>query len=189
MTSGRENTPASDSAFLQEAAARLAGVLGAYPDRWLLVDVARQRLLLINAGAPARTWPVSTAEVGLDARENSGGTPPGVHRIAERIGLGLPAGTEFESRRPTGRILPVDDLPGEPDRDLILSRILILDGLQEGVNRGPGLDSRQRYIYLHGTNREDLLGRPASAGCIRLSNRGIIEVCDLVQEGDPVVIV
>ncbi len=189
MPSRRENPPSVSADLLATASDLLTGTLGTCPDRWLLVDVAGQRLLLVTGGTPRRTWPVSTAAAGLDAREDSGGTPPGVHRIVERIGLGSPPGTEFSSRLPTGRTLPLDDLPGEPDRDLILSRILILEGMQEGVNRGPGIDSRERYIYLHGTNHEDQLGQPVSGGCVRLANRDIITVCDLVREGDPVVII
>ncbi len=185
----RENPPFRSDDLIATASALLAETLGTCPDRWLLVDVAAQRLLLVTDGVPQGSWSVSTAAAGLDAREDSGGTPPGVHLIAERIGLGYPPGTEFSSRLPTGRTVPPDDLPGEPDRDLILSRILVLEGMQEGINRGPGIDSRARYIYLHGTNHEDLLGKPVSGGCVRLGNRDIITVCDLVREGDPVVII
>lgn len=188
------NAPSPDSrqpdsvTDLGRARQMLITVTGSEPARWLWVDVARQRLALVIDGAIHRRWPVSTARVGLDARQDSGGTPPGVHRIARRIGLGMAAGTEFSSRKPTGRTWPLDDLPRHGAGDLILTRILTLDGCQAGVNRGPGVDSLERYIYLHGTNREDQLGTPASAGCIRLANRDIIAICDLVGEGDPVVI-
>lgn len=184
--SGRQ--PAEGRAPAPAAIAALETVLGAVPDRWLHVDVPRQLLFLVLGGAVIRRWPVSTAAAGIDAREGSGGTPPGVHRIARRIGQGRPPGAEFVSRKPTGRVWPLDALPRDAGRDLILTRVLTLDGCQDGVNRGPGVDSMGRYIYLHGTNREDLLGKPVSAGCIRLGNLDIIEVCDLVREGDPVVI-
>ena len=80
----------------------------------------------------------------------------------------------FASREPTG-----ETWTGEArDDDLILTRILTLDGLEDGVNRGPGHDSLERYIYLHGTNHERLLGRPVSHGCIRLSNA---DICSLFE--------
>jgi len=188
-TSDSGNGPDRDGSPLARAAASLRAVMGDIPPRWLLVDVARQLLILVEDGSPGPSWPVSTAAAGIDAREGSGGTPPGVHRIARRIGLEAAWGTEFSSREPTGRVWSPEELPGEPDRDLILTRILTLEGCEDGVNRGPGLDSEERYIYLHGTNREDLLGSPVSHGCVRLGNRDIVTVCDLVREGDPVVIV
>ncbi len=189
MATGTGKTDGRSADLLAPARAELVDTLGLLPDRWLLVDVARQRLVLINNGAESGSWAVSTAAAGLNAREGSGGTPPGVHRIVERLGMEHPPGTEFESRVPTGRILPLETLPQDKDRDLILSRILTLAGCRDGVNRGPGVDSQQRYIYLHGTNREDLIGHPVSHGCIRMTNRDIIEVCELVREGDPVVII
>ncbi len=40
-----------------------------------------------------------------------------------------------------------------------------------------------RYIYIHGTNQETLLGTPASHGCVRMSNPDVVEVYNLVPEG------
>lgn len=159
--------------------------------RWLLVDVAAQRLHLLEGEASLRAWPVSTAAAGVDAREGSGGTPPGVHRIGQRIGAEAPPGMVFVSREPTGEIWtpgPADVEP-EADQDLILTRVLTLDGLEDGVNRGPGVDSASRYIYLHGTNAEHRLGTPCSHGCVRLGNADVAALFELVREGDPVVIV
>jgi len=175
-------------AALQEAARRrLERVLGSLPERWLLVDVAAQRLHLLQAGTPALSWPISTAAAGIDGREGSGGTPPGVLVVAEKIGAGQAAGDVFRSRRPTGERWQ----PGGPlqEEDLVLSRILVLDGRENGLNRGPGCDSRTRYIYLHGTNHEDRLGRPVSHGCIRLGNADVIDLFARVQEGDPLVVI
>lgn len=177
----------------------LAAVRRLAPDgqeRWLLVDVAAQRLHLMAGSVPLGSWAVSTAAAGVDAREGSGGTPPGVHRILRRIGAGAPPGTIFLSRESTGLTWPADAAPGAagPDGeplpgDLILTRILTLDGLEEGVNRGPGVDSVARYIYIHGTNAEDRLGTPCSHGCVRMANADVMALFDLVREGDPVVII
>jgi hypothetical protein len=165
--------------------------------RWLLVDVAAQRLHLMKEAVPLDSWPVSTAAAGLDARDGSGGTPPGAHRISRRIGEQAPPGMVFVSREPTGRLWPRDtsgDACGE-DRgahqaeDLILTRVLTLDGLEDGVNRGPGVDSSERFIYIHGTNAEARLGTPCSHGCVRLANADVMALFDLVREGDPVVII
>lgn len=177
----------------------LAAVRRLAPDgesRWLLVDVAAQRLHLMAGSVPLADWAVSTAAAGIDARVGSGGTPPGVHRILQRIGAGAAPGTIFLSREPIGLTWPDDvgeraagpdgaPLPG----DLILTRILTLDGLEDGVNRGPGVDSVARYIYIHGTNAEDRLGSPCSHGCVRMANTDVLALFDQVREGDPVVII
>ena len=57
-----------------------------------------------------------------------------------------------------------------------------LDGLELGKNKGDGIDSRNRYIYIHGTAEEGLIGKPASDGCIRMYNRDVLELYDLVEE-------
>jgi UDP-N-acetylmuramate--alanine ligase len=158
--------------------------------QWLLVDTGGQRILLVRDQTILAQWPVSTAAVGLDNREDSGGTPPGVHRVAQKIGRDKPAGTVFESRQPTGEIWTPEwnkDLEWQ-NKDLILSRILVLDGLESGLNQGPGVDSRQRFIYIHGTNREDLIGQAVSHGCVRMENQNMIDLFDQVEEGDLLVI-
>ena len=119
------------------------------------------------------------------ASEDSYRTPPGWHRIHPRIGAGAAAGTVFVSREPTG-----ETWRGEArDDDLILTRILTLDGLEDGVNRGAGCDSLERYIYLHGTNHESLLGRPALAWLrAAVERRHVCQLFDHMREGDLVFI-
>ena len=154
------------------------------PNRLLVVDAERQVATLLDAGSASASWPVSTARAGIGGEEGSFRTPPGWHAIRERIGRDAVPGTVFVSREPTG-----ETWCGEPhDDDLILTRILTLDGLEDGINRGAGCDSLARYIYLHGTNQEELLGRPVSHGCVRLSNSDIIALFDLVRDGDLVYI-
>ena len=180
-----ELTPPSP-ALLAAHAERIADFLGDEPPRWLLIESDRQVVTLIERGTTVATWPCSTAAAGIDSREGSGGTPPGLHRIAARIGDGATPGTVFESREPTGEVWRPDAPAGAGD--LILTRILTLEGLEDGVNRGPGVDSLARYIYLHGTNHEDGVGAPGSHGCIRLRNDDITDLFARVAEGDPVVI-
>jgi len=155
------------------------------PARLVIVSVADQRLLLVEGDTIERELPVSTAARGVGSADGSLQTPPGVHTIHAVIGAGEPRGAVFESREPTGRVWN-----GEPEEDdLILTRVLVLDGCEEGVNRGPGVDSRQRFIYIHGTNHEDALGTPASHGCVRVSNLDAVRLADAVAEGDVVVVV
>lgn len=154
------------------------------PKRLLVVDVERQTATLLEGGTAVASWPVSTARNGIGGEENSFKTPPGWHRIHARIGADACAGAVFRSREPTG-----ETWRGEIcDDDLILTRILTLDGLEDGINRGPGRDSLERYIYLHGTNQEELVGRPVSHGCVRLANADICALFDRVEEGDLVLI-
>jgi lipoprotein-anchoring transpeptidase ErfK/SrfK len=105
-------------------------------------------------------------------------TPIGRFRVAEMIGHGMPRGTVFQSRMP---LKPDDPLP--PTEDLVTSRILWLDGLEE-----QNANTRDRFIYIHGTKHEDKIGKPASHGCIRMRNADVIELFELVDEGTPVVI-
>ena len=136
-------------------------------------------------GRTVATYPVSTARAGVGGEAGSGKTPPGWHRVCARYGAQASLGQVFVSRRPVkGRILPAAEWRAGGTTDLILSRILWLDGLEEGVNKGGTVDSHARYIYLHGTNQEHLLGRPASHGCIRLSNHDVMAVYALT-EGRP----
>nr|WP_275975651.1 L,D-transpeptidase family protein [Geothrix terrae] len=149
-----------------------------------VVDVARQRLGLLEGGRLVFEAVISTARNGLGCEENSYRTPTGWHRILARIGEGAEPGAVFKAQQPTGEVWR-----GEArEEDLILTRVLTLDGLEEGWNRGPGRDSRLRWIYLHGTNQEHELGTPVSHGCVRLSNADVVDLFGRLAEGDPVLI-
>jgi hypothetical protein len=90
----------------------------------------------------------------------------------------MPIRTVFKSRR---RVKLTDEVLRE--EDLIMTRILWLDGLDpENSN------TRQRFIYIHGTNHEESLGKPASHGCIRMRNTDLVELYDLVDVDTPVAI-
>jgi UDP-N-acetylmuramate--alanine ligase len=160
------------------------GAPAALPPRLLVVDVERQRAILVADGTPVDAWPVSTARAGIGGKEGSFRTPPGWHRVKQRIGAEAKAGAVFVSREPTGEIWT----GAARDDDLILTRILTLDGTEDGVNRGPGRDSLERYIYIHGTNHESLLGRAASHGCVRMANADVCRLFDEIGEGDFVLI-
>ncbi len=185
---GESESGRGEGAGVERAEACLRQCFGEMPGRCLIVNVSAQRLVLLSDGAVTNGYDVSTARSGVNAREGSRGTPPGVHRIAEKIGGKMPPGAIFRSRVPTGRIW----LPGatdDPDQDLILSRILTLEGVEDGINRGPGVDTLARHVYIHGTNHERDIGAPVSGGCIRMTSAGVIDLYDRVEQGDPVVII
>ncbi|MGB7568228.1 MAG: L,D-transpeptidase [Chitinivibrionales bacterium] len=164
---------------LENVRAHIRGVCGTVPDRYIVVDTARQRLAVINNENTKLEFPVSTSRFGTGNKEGSFMTPPGVHRVCEKIGNGAPAGRIFRDRIDTGEDWPV----GKPGENLILSRILRLEGLEQGLNKGKGIDSYERYIYIHGTNNEDRIGRPLSQGCVCMKNDDIIRVFDSIEVG------
>jgi L,D-transpeptidase YbiS len=142
------------------------------------ISIRNQRLTLKEGETLVRTYPVSTSRFGIGTEEDSMKTPIGRFRVAEKIGDGLPSDTVFQSRVP----LKADD-PLPPTEDLVMSRILWLDGLDEH-----NVNTRDRFIYIHGTKHEDKIGNPASHGCVRMRNADVIELFDLVDEGAAVVI-
>ncbi|WP_288423747.1 cell wall-recycling L,D-carboxypeptidase ElsL [uncultured Acinetobacter sp.] len=145
----------------------------------IVVDLASQTLYLPKQH---KTYPISSGKNGIGEQENSGKTPRGWHRIAEKFGHTVPINAVFIARQPTGEVYS-DTLAAEyPDRDWILSRILWLDGLEEGFNRGEGCDSKQRYIYIHGTPDTQPMGIPMSHGCIRMRNTDLIELFEVIPE-------
>jgi UDP-N-acetylmuramate-alanine ligase len=184
MTGRLDPSLAARALELARAALARSGAPPELPSRLLVVDVERQRAVWLEDGVAKAVWPVSTARAGIGGAEGSYRTPPGWHRVHRRIGEDAEEGAVFVSRELTG-----ETWRGEArDEDLILTRILTLDGLEEGVNRGPGHDSLERYIYLHGTNHERLLGRPTSHGCVRLSNADVCCLFAEMREGDYVLI-
>lgn len=151
------------------------------------ISIADQAgLLLDDSGTVIRRYPVSTAANGAGERKNSNRTPRGWHVVRARIGAGAAAGAVFVGRRPTGEIFSPALREAFPGRDWILSRILWLSGCEPGKNRLGEVDSMQRYIYLHGTPDDVPLGVPASHGCVRMANRDIVELFELLPVGSRV---
>lgn len=151
------------------------------------IDSAQQLLSCVNeTDNPIQYYPVSTSRNGLGQQQDSFQTPAGIHRIAQKIGAGERVGRVFRAREATREICLAEDYDG--DADIISSRILWLEGLQPGINRGGSVDSFARYIYIHGTADESHIGQPASIGCIRMKNLDVVELFDQVEEGDLVII-
>jgi hypothetical protein len=131
-------------------------------------------------------YPVSSAALGAGQLKNSFKTPLGRHEITEKIGYDCPVNTVFLARQTTGVIWSPEWSDAHPETDWILTRILWLSGCEPGKNQGGDVDTHERYIYIHGTSEEDLLGTPASHGCIRMGNQAIIELFNRVEVGTPV---
>ena len=142
------------------------------------ISIGEQKLYLLDDDEVCAEFIISSAANGVGFQEGSYCTPTGRFVIQEKIGDGEPIRTIFKSRKPVG----VWD--GSPcSDDLVLTRILRLHGLDvENTN------SMDRYIYVHGTNQEHLLGEPASCGCIRMDNQDMIDLYDQVEEGMPLFI-
>ena len=153
-------------------------------DLYLVVSIETQALLVCVNDIVVERYDCSTSRFGNGNRENSLKTPLGVHRIREKFGDNAPAGRMFRDREDTG----ADWDHSQTGDNLILTRILRLEGLEDGINRGAGVDSYERYIYIHGTGREDLIGTPLSHGCVCLRNPDIIRLFETVREGTVVYI-
>ncbi|RZO86060.1 MAG: L,D-transpeptidase [Oceanococcus sp.] len=148
------------------------------------IDLSAQRLsLLDHDGQLLAAYPISSALNGPGETHGSGCTPRGRHRVRACIGREAPAGAVFVGRRWTGEIFSTELAEQHPERDWILSRILWLGGLEPGINRYAQVDTQSRFIYIHGTADEALLGQPVSHGCIRMANDDVMALFDRVEAG------
>jgi len=127
-----------------------------------------------------RRYMVSTASNGAGEIKGSYCTPRGRHIVRAKIGADAPDNTVFVRRRPTGEVWSPDLGEANPGRDWILTRILWLSGIEPGFNRLGEVDTMRRYIYLHGSPDAVAMGAPGSIGCIRMWNRDIVELFDMV---------
>lgn len=143
----------------------------------ILVDISQQKLFLYGSGDQLLgSYPVSTATKGAGNQGGSDQTPLGAHRISDRIGDGAALGSIFIARKDSGKLADIITKPVDVPDDDVTTRILWLDGLEPGKNKGGNVDSHSRYIYIHGTPEEGLIGKPASHGCIRMLNKDVLEV-------------
>ncbi len=137
------------------------------------ISIRDQRLDLVDGDSLLASYSISSSRFGLGSEEGSLKTPLGKFRVGEKIGAEMPLNTIFRGRIP---IAPDEDPASE--EDLVLTRILWLDGLEEH-----NTNTRDRFIYIHGTNHEDDIGQPASHGCIRMKNADLITLFDQIPTG------
>lgn len=173
----------SDQTLSAEVLAAMQCIRQQGADKGLVVVVAEQQLYLFEGEQVLETYPVSTSRYGVGSQEGSHQTPPGLHRVQEKIGGDCPAGAVFRGRQFTGELATVETQAVVTGQDCITSRILWLSGLEAGLNQGEGVDSYQRYIYIHGTHEEGLIGQPASIGCVRMRNADVIRLYNEIDEG------
>ena len=153
--------------------------LGVAPTKYVLaVSVAHQSLSLFEDGKFVNKFACSTSRFGIGQIIGSNRTPLGLHRIAEKMGGGEPAGTVFKSREIIGHTSQPEFAAAK-----ITTRILWLEGLEPGFNQGTNVDSHERYIYIHGTADQKTIGEPASCGCIHLADADLIWLFDRVPCG------
>lgn len=150
------------------------------------VSIPRQWLELRRGEEVLLSCAVSTARKGAGERQDSECTPRGLHAIEAKIGAECAPGTVFVGREPTGEIYSPVLRRRFPERDWIITRILWLRGLEEGINCGGEVDSKSRCIYIHGTPEDVPMGVTGSRGCIRMRNADVLTLFDLVEVGTPV---
>lgn len=154
------------------------------------ISIPEQSLeLREDEGRLLRRYAVSTAEKGAGEQSGSYQTPRGRHLIRAKIGAGQQENAVFVGRRPTGELWSPQLGQDFPTRDWILTRILWLSGREPGFNRLGKVDTMRRYVYLHGSPDAVPMGVPGSHGCVRMRNREIVELFDLVPRYTPVEIV
>ena len=145
------------------------------------IKIGKQQLDLISdSGGLIKRYSISSAKNGVGELNGSYCTPRGRHNLRAKIGAGQPLNTVFVERRPTGEVYTPKLARSSPGRDWILTRILWLSGCERGYNRLGKVDTMRRAIYIHGSPDTADMGKAGSRGCIRMRNRDIVELFDLV---------
>jgi lipoprotein-anchoring transpeptidase ErfK/SrfK len=154
----------------------------------IVVDVSEQSLYAYSGQDTLARYRVSTSAYGIGSQSGSNQTPLGWHRVHSKYGDDLALGAILKGRVPTGEIADIISAPRASNEDHVTTRVLWLEGLEMGKNKGEGMDSYRRYIYIHGTHEEGLIGQPASHGCVRMKNDEVIELYRIVPQGTSVYI-
>lgn len=182
MMSISELPASQDAQWLAKVTAKMRDCFQLHDDQpCVFVRVQTQTIYLVLNNSVLKNFPISSSRYGTGCRENSYQTPLGAHQVAGKIGASCLEGEIIKARVPTGKIAAIVHDPHPAEQEHITTRILWLKGMEPGYNQGEGVDSYNRYIYIHGTPEEGLIGRPASVGCIRMKNRDIMQLYDQVE--------
>ena len=154
----------------------------------IFVSIKNQKLYYIKNNRVINNFSVSSSKYGTGNKNGSNKTPLGLHKIKEKHGEGVPINGKMVGRIFYNQIANIYKDTTESKTDDITSRILWLEGIEKGKNKGEGIDSYNRYIYIHGTSEEGKLGTPASHGCIRMKNKDVIDLYNKVEVGTLVLI-
>ena len=151
-----------------------------FADYSINVSISEQRLYLLSDESIIRSYPISSSAYGEGQIENSLKTPLGAHEVKTKIGTNVSKYQFFVSREHIPQEVNIIHEPIDSPDDFITTRIMWLTGLTEGFNKGGNVDSFDRYIYIHGTHEEGLIGKKASHGCIRMLNHDVLELFSIV---------
>lgn len=154
----------------------------------LEVVIETQTMHVFDDNKQIKQYTISSAKNGVGEVRGSEQTPRGWHLIRAKIGANAPINTVFVNRRPTGEIYHPHLKQAFPHRDWILTRIFWLSGLEINKNRLGNVDTMRRYIYIHGSPDETIMGKPGSRGCIRMHNHDLIELFDQIPVGTHILI-
>ena len=159
-----------------------------FTDEVIYVSIKQQKLYYIQLDSIIKEYIISSSAYGIGSTSGSNKTPIGLHSIREKYGEKTPINGKMIGRVFHGNIATIYTDEKRSKTDDVTSRILWLEGLEKGKNKGKGIDSFKRYIYIHGTSEEGRLGKPASHGCIRMKNKEVIDLYNLVEVGTLVLI-
>ena len=160
----------------------------AFNDEVIYVSIKNQKLYYIEQDSIIKEYIISSSAFGIGSASGSNKTPIGLHVIKEKYGEKTPINGKMTGRVFHGHIATIYTDQTKSKTDDVTSRVLWLEGLEKGKNRGEGIDSFKRYIYIHGTSEEGRLGKPVSHGCIRMKNKEVIDLYKLVEVGTLVLI-
>ena len=160
----------------------------AFNDEVIYVSIKNQKLYYIEQDSIIKEYIISSSAFGIGSASGSNKTPIGLHGIKEKYGEKTPINGKMTGRVFHGHIATIYTDQTKSKTDDVTSRVLWLEGLEKGKNRGEGIDSFKRYIYIHGTSEEGRLGKPVSHGCIRMKNKEVIDLYKLVEVGTLVLI-
>ena len=154
----------------------------------IFVSIKKQRLYHIKNDAIIKEYIISSSAYGIGSEAGSNKTPLGLHKVNQKYGEKTPINGRMVGRVFYGKIATIYKDNTKSKTDDVTTRILWLEGLEHGKNKGEGIDSFKRYIYIHGTSEEGRLGTPASHGCIRMKNKEVIDLYNKVAIGTLVLI-
>ena len=157
-------------------------------DNLLFVSIENQKMYRIQSKNIIETYDISTSKYGIGNQMGSNKTPTGLHKINSKYGNKTPINGRMIGRVFYGQIAKIFSDTTTSKTDDITSRILWLEGLENGINKGDNIDSYKRYIYIHGTSEEGRIGIPSSHGCVRMKNKDVIDLFNEVAIGTFVLI-
>ena len=154
----------------------------------LFISIENQKMYHIKNNNIISEYIISSSAYGTGNKAGSNKTPLGLHKIKQKYGKATPINGRMVGRIFYGNIAAIYTDETKSRTDDVTSRILWLEGIEEGKNKGKGIDSYKRYIYIHGTSEEGRLGTPASHGCIRMKNKDVIDLYKIIEVGTLVLI-